>query len=670
MSHTFVSIVGTQIMGTLHPRQAFLRACPGGRSILLATKATEEHALRLKSWAARHDGCDVDILSIPMTAGTKESASAVVARLAEEAEASGGRIFFNVDGGMNYLIADCVVALGNHRPVFIQSSEMRSLAFDTETGLVERLADADRFSVREMLELQGVEWSRAASSSPLVDWCAQQGMALPEGCETGLAIDGVTFDVVWNPGSNRINFMKDMRFLPKDSKERVNIERKLVQWAADRKRSTQLYDRRVYAVVSDEKTAHRLQTESCGKIEVLDRTGEFGEHSPLRGKLEKVFARRAVFKDASETLKPQKQKAESPLEDGTLIVSVGTNIVPTITALRSHKARHAVLCCTKDLEDVAKRIKNAADFFGFESVRIVRVTVEGNYLETLLPAPAEGAHVSINITPGTKGQGAMLAWWGRSHGCSVWSIDNRNGLCVPLFAPHDEQPLKVVPCDMETRFLVEGALLRSCGELSEADREMCRVMLAFMRVSIDEDRDDDVMKRAVSAGGMRLEPGKGKEWVLTAGGTAYRFSTEGGEWLEKLAAAALEEAGFTDVRYRVRFSWPEAIEKTIRRENSLSSETDVFSLDLDVTGSRNNDIVVISCKANPYASVEDAADEVAATGERLGRFALRMLLHVNEKLFSMHGDNVMVFGWRLLCRREELLKLIETLRLLLRTTEE
>ena len=72
---------------------------------------------------------------------------------------------------------------------------------------------------------------------------------------------------------------------------------------------------------------------------------------------------------APRPLKPQKQKAEAPLEDGTLIVSVGTNIVPTLTALRSHKARHAVLCCTRELEDRAKRIREEKEFFGLESVR-------------------------------------------------------------------------------------------------------------------------------------------------------------------------------------------------------------------------------------------------------------------------------------------------------------
>ena len=669
MSHVFVSIVGTQIMGTLHPRRVFLRTCPGGKSILLATDGTRELALRLKAWAQENDGCDVDILPIPMTAGTKDGAAAVAVRLAEETQAAGGRLFFNLDGGLNYLVADCVMALGACRPVFMQSSEMRTLAFDTEAGLVKRLPDADTLSVQDILALQGVSWSRAGSSSPLVQWCSQHGVTLPEGCETNVVIDGVTFELAWNPGSNRISFLKDLRFLPADSSERLSRERALIHWAVDRKRSAQMYDRRVYAVVHDEKTEHRLRSESCGKIEAFDDRGELGEHTPLRRKLTKIFERKAVFMEASETLRPPKQKALPPLEDGTLIVSVGTNIVPTLVAMRSHKARHAVLCCTRELEERAVRIQSAADFFGLESVRIVQTTVEGNYLENLLPAPAEGAEVCINITPGTKGQGAMLAWWGCRHGCSVWSIDNRQGLCVPLFAPHGERPVRAVPCDMETRFRIEGVLLRETKELSQEDRLLYRTMLAFMRAALDEGGDDGVMKKAVSAGGMSLEPGKDKVWTLNGNGTEYRFSTEGGEWLEKLAAAALEEAGFSNVRHRIRFSWPEEMEKNIRRAKHLSPDDDVFSQDLDVAASRNNDIVVMSCKANPFSSVKEAAAEVASTGERLGRFALRMLLYFSEKDSFMGERNVMVLGWRHLCRREELLKIIETLRFSLQTTE-
>lgn len=669
MPQVFVSIVGTQIMGTLHPRRVFLRACPGGRSVLLATDHTQGYALRLKAWAQENDGCEVDILSIPMSVGTEDGAAAVVARLAEEAEAEGGRIFFNIDGGLNYLIADCVIALRKYRPVFIQSSEMRTLALDTETGSVERLPDVDRLSVQEILALQGVAWSRAETSSQLVQWCRQQEIALPEGSETNITIDGITFDLAWNPGSNRINFMKDMRYLPADSTKRLAQERSLVNWAADRKRSGQIYDRRVYAVVSDEKTEHRLQSESGGKIEVCGGKREFGEHSPLRGKLKKIFSRAAVFKDSPETLKPQKQKAEAPLEDGTLIVSVGSNIVPTLTALRSHKARHAVLCCTRELEERAKRIREEKEFFGLESVRIVQTTVEGNHLENLLPAPEEGARVSINITPGTKGQGAMLAWWGCRHECSVWSIDNRKGLCVPLFAPHGEQPVKVVPCDMETRFRMEGVSLRGHGELSQEDRRLYSAMLTFMRAALDEGRDADVMKKSVSAGGMTLHAAGGKEWILAGNGEEFRFSRKGGEWLEKLAAAALEEAGFSTVWYRIRFSWPADVEEKIRKGNNLSQDEDVFSQDLDVAGCRDNRIVVISCKDGCLVSANEAAAEVAATGERLGRFALRMLLYFGNKDAFIHEKSVMVFGWRHLCQTQKLHELIEKLHLSLQTTE-
>lgn len=674
MANIFVSIVGTQIMGTVHPRSAFLKAFPGSRSILLATSRTQAHALRLKEWAEKNGDGSVEIRSIPMTVNTEDCASVVVARIAESAAASGDRVYFNVDGGLNYLIADCVIALHDWKPVLLQSSEARTLVCDTENGLVERLPDPDLLSVRDILELQNAKWSQSHSSGALSYWCGKYDIALPEGCLEKVVIDGITFDLAWNPGSNRINFLKDFRSLSGSSEERLVLERNLTHWASDRNRSEQIYDRKVYAIVSDPKTEHRLHSESCGKIEVCNSEGEFGERTPLREKLRKIFSRKITHKDNVETLKAPAQTKERPLEDDTLIVSVGTNIVPTLVALRSHKSKHAVLCCTKQLEEHAERIRSCADVFGLESVRIVSVAVEGSYLEKLLPAPAEGARVSINVTPGTKGHGAMLAHWGRTHGCSVWSIDNKLGRCVPLYAPREEHPVEAVPCDMETRFRVEGVELLQPGDFPHDELELYQGLLAFMRAALESGKSHAVFKEDVSVKGMtlRLVSKNRKCWELERNGSVYEFSFEGGEWLEKLAAVAMAEAGFTDVRYRIRFSWPEEVEKDIRKRHSadIDSTMEVFSLDLDTIGNWNNDIVVISCKSNPYFPVNTAADEIAATGERLGRFALRMLLHLGVKKPYLHGENVMVFGWRTLCQKEEFLRVIENLRSAQRTTEE
>lgn len=672
MPSFFVSIVGTQVMGTLHPRNAFLRYCPEGRTILLPTNVTQEHARRLQAWIKQNDGGSVAIHTIPMHVGGDGSAAAVVTRLAQEAQASGERFFFNLDGGMNYLIADCVLALGSYAPVFIQSSEMRSLAMDTETGRVFSLPSPESLSVASILDVQGVEWRQTSSACAIADWCEQQELPLPEGCMKNVEIGGITFDLAWNPGSNRINFIKDFRWLPDDSKKRLELERDLTHWASDRKRGSQMFDRSIHALVHDEKTAHRLVSESCGKIKVCGDAAEFGERAPMRNALKSLFERKAVHKDTTEELRIPPLTREAGLEDNTLIVSVGTNIVPTLMALCSHAPRHAVLCCTKALEGHAQRIRDLKDRWGLESVRIVSVAVEGSYLERLLPAPVEGARVSINITPGTKGQGAMLAWWGRMHNCSVWSIDTRNGQCSPLFAPHGEKPIPTIPCSMENRFLIEGVALQSACELTPDEKALSRKLLAFMRAALDEGKDAHVMRDYVSADGMRLMPGQDKTWHLEGNGEAFSFSTKGGEWLEKLAAAALEEAEFSDVRYRVRFSWPEKLEKAIRQnpQHDIPEDRDVFSQDLDVIGSRNNKIVVISCKADPSSSVEKAAAEVASTGERFGRFALRVLLHLGQKESVMYKDNVMILGWRQLCRTKELSSLIQKLHDSLRTTEE
>ena len=667
MANIFVSIVGTQIMGTIHILSAFLNAhqheeC---RCVLLVTNVEMigKNAQKISSWASRNHACDVEIKKISMIVSAVDSAATVVAQIADDAKNNGDRVFFNVDGGMNYLIADCVVQLERYNPVLLQSSHLRMVSYDTKNGDLSCLTEPDLFSTREILDLQGVSWSYVSLlESSFSRFCNTHKIPLPEECLSNVLIGGMRFDLVWNPGNNRLCFLKDLRY-GAITGDKLTAVRDLAGWASDRVSSCNLYDRSLYALTSNDEVAHHLESESNGKIIAYIGGDDITAFKALPDKIKKLLSSRSLTEDRYPD--PIEKDADFKLENNSLIVALGTNVAPTITALRTHKPTHVVLCCTPEVMGEAEKIKVNKALYKLDTVQIVPVSIEGAYLERRLPVPGAGIRIDINITPGTKGQAAMLALWGVRHGCTVWSIDNRTNRCTPLFTSRSAKPIDILPgklLDLDT----DGASLTS-SYLTSEEASLYKEILDFMELACQENCYQ-VFKKKVAVGGKSLEP-KGATLVFTDDqGRRTTIMTTGGEWLEKLAAAALRKAGYSDVRYRLRFSWPKHLEEEILTRFPHLQGNEIFYLDLDAVGSGKEGTVVISCKSDPTFPADKAANEIASTGARIGRFTLRVLLHLGVEKSYIHKHNVMVLSWMDLCNKERLKARIQELKDKLSTT--
>lgn len=670
MKNLFLSLVGTQAMGTLQPWLAFAREYPGSPACLLTTKFEKVRSVaeRLCDVARDRNLGEVTLVSIPDGLDGEKSAPAVMRELAEKVQNQGGRVFYNVDGGMNYMIAACVLALEPYAPVLIQASQSRIVVHDTATSETAQWPLPDALPVRTLFELQG--------KSPVIDdpnntdetnnlvlrFCRRGNVSLPNTCVSRVHVDNICFDLVWNPGNNRLHFLKDNRFPPTQDKERKIMERSLAHFATDRERSAQLYDRSISVLVQNGKSEERLLKESDGKINVINVNGWQEESSLMRAPLVKLLDRKA-HPIKKQIFSPPAACTDAPLADNTLVVCVGTNLPPTLRAIWSHQPRHLVLCYTEKTPAIkadAKHLARLAEDQGI-SVRLASVSIEGRF-DPLLPPPEKGAHVHVNITPGSKGQGAMLILWAKQHNCAIWSLDTGSGCCVPLFAPHGEQPLPFRSCDPAVQFWAEGLDLLEDG-LSETDltpdMPLMEGLLSFMRAALKEGKEKEVMRSSVTAGGMTLHEPKPERWELCVDGQACGFDLRGGEWFEKLAGVAFLRAGADHVRVRMRLPWNEKNERKIFEKHNIHERP--HRLDLDVVATWNGDTILVSCKSSPKETVKPAAQEALHTGANLGRFSLRMLAHMGvEKAYIREG--VMVLGWRELCQPEVLRDLVDQLR--------
>lgn len=662
MSSVFISLVGTQVMGTLQPWLAVAEKDRDMAVYLLATPAVRPLADKLRDYAATHALGEVCVLDIPDSLDAPGACAEQARALAEAAEKMGKRVIFNLNGGQNYMIVACVLALALFDIHLVQASAWRVVLSGSESSCILPLPAP--LPPADLLALQEVAWEPVS----LTEWnvpqfCERGELDLPQHALCGVRIDGVLFDVVWNPGTNRLCFLVNCMYPPNDGEQRKATERNIAHWASARGRSAHLYDRQVFALVQNDMSEERLKNEAAGKLDVLNVQGWRNNSQVLRTELGKLFRKAPL---PSGVLSEPKPTAFRPLPDNTLIVCMGTNVVPTLVAIATHKPDHVVLCYTKGnkgrVESYAGKLQELAPDMGI-SLTLVPVNAEGLFLERLLPEPAANARVHVNITPGTKGQGAMLALWAMRHNAAVWSLDNRRRTAEPLHAPRGESSRPLLIGDPTHCFQVTGQRIKDPGNdvgALASHMPFLDELLKFMRQAEEEGRGNELLCGSLRIGTAELARVDRKCWELRLPGKAHSFSLEGGEWFERLTAVAFFRAGAHIVRQRVRIAWTE---NTEHRVEAKHPEADVvFRLDIDVAGAWGPDMFLVSCKSNPYGPVEPAAVEAAHTGTSLGRFSLRFLAHMGCNRPFLHAGGAMVLGWRELCRPEALRAAFENLR--------
>lgn len=693
----FVSIMGTQIMGTLQPFMAFAEEKGQVLATLLYTTgkfSTEDKALAAQKFIEDNDLGLCAVKPVTFAVAGPNSAPEVIREIATQAKKKGERICFNVDGGLNYLIAACAIALEPYHPIYIVATEERAIMYDTLGNSFQVWGLPKMLPIRQILEMQGVEYSQVAPISSLLNSLAQKGkLSFPENSLQNVEIAGMRFECVWNLPNNRICAIRDMTGYSNEI-ERVAAERQYAQWSTDRALCGQLFDKNIFALTRDPKSEERLKSGSHDAMEVFDcaRLYAFHNHpsklTPLEIKeidddLKRLnkFLNFKIGKVTPKIMEAPESNALPTIKDNSLVVCIGTNIHPTLIAIATHKPEHLVLCYTKGKQPVdgyATRIQDNAASLGLKSVTLVPVSLEGDFLDKRLPALEKpDAKVSVNVTPGTKGQGLMLALWAYRHGHAIYSI-NRRVESLSLLSGSGEEP-ELKTCSPLALFTILGERLgNNIKRFDEKDASMAwAAPLREFMASLDEEKSELLFDRSIpvlESGGYKLKPAGDKKWRLSKNGEIWEFSTHNGAWFEILCACALKHEGGEDVILNMKERWSLENEKKIIQRHPNGK--DPHKLELDVVGACQTDYILISCKSSTYkfhpetkkALTEAEADEfinkasreAKSTASNLGRFAHAILAH-RGKPQNIDPELARVVDWRVICEPGKLRAVIEEL---------
>lgn len=680
----FVSIMGTQIMGTLQPFMALVREQGPTAAKVFYTSKTQTLAEKARKFIEEKGLGSCEISPVSTTLTGDNAAPIVLEKVAAELTREGKRICFNTDGGMNFLLAACVMALEKYKPAFITAMEDRIALYEMDhngAGEVFRILEMpEGLKIDEFLSLQGVKFEvdKSGKTSPLNTLLREKKIKRPANSLENVTISDFEFDLIWNLPNNRLCVLKDLRVRPDTLKQEIiERERKYGRWSKDRQLCGQIFDKNVYALVDGFESAERVESASQKKIRTVEKADI---HNPRYG-LSAILGS-SFTKIGKMLLKEPAPTQLLPMRDGTLVCSVGTNLESTLLCLQTHKPRHLLLCYTKGQEPVAtyaRRIKECAKEFGLESVTLAPVALDGAFLEKCLPEAEPGAHIMVNITPGTKPQTVMLTLWALKNGYALYSIYNLENKAVLLAGEGEEPTTELCPGGLYWKILDKRIGKSQCGIDELEKKESWMGPLAEFMLAADKAgkaallMDSSIPYLKIGSDEL-ISLGYGK-WKLHKNGKTWKFKGTKGSWFEKLCAYAMKREGIKHVTLNLKELWSEKSEKKFRdymakRDKGIAPSEEMHKLEVDVVGSLNNSYVLLSCKSDPQKAqsqeqidktINAAALEAKSTAFNFGRFAHAILAHRTHPK-DIDPSLARVIDWRVICEPGKLRAVLEELR--------
>ncbi|MDO5538020.1 MAG: hypothetical protein Q4F72_10890, partial [Desulfovibrionaceae bacterium] len=448
--YSFVSLVGRQIMGTL---QHLLALLSEGREIasirLLVSDEVGDTARRIEALCAqqRLRVCSYRF-STARRSGERSAAGACRAAMSD-AERDGEKIIFNLDGGTNLGMVEALLQAGDFAASLALADRDGAYLYSSPEDKALVLPQPRELSPRALLALQGVEVrprGRTGSERLFENECLRRKLDLPPDRLTDVRVAGQPFDFVWNMGGNRLALLHFADSMTQDNSQAAKAlklarTRALAGWATSRDKSG-FYDRDVFGVTFLPSTEAQLSNLGGGKIRVI-RLHEDSDDG--WEEVQKAFRPRARANAGSPGLSSKASRTPVTVPDDCLVVVLGRSPNVTLAAINSHRKPNVVLCHTedRDMQAMAGRVRNDLLARGLAIVRLAPCHITGFDLADTLGVPEHPESVTVNVSPGTKAQGAFLAMWARRHGCGLWAMEPAAGL-VHHLRPGGEAPLESV----------------------------------------------------------------------------------------------------------------------------------------------------------------------------------------------------------------------------------
>jgi hypothetical protein len=473
-----------------------------------------------------------------------------------------------------------------------------------------------------------------------------------------MVVGGRRVDCLWSAGNNVLQLLLIASKRSRDPSKALAGARRVEVLAGSKDWIGGLMSKKIHVLETEARNVERFSAE-MGPLVRARRVDWSDERltPAARDALTDIFGPRPPKEPAA----PREAITDSSPEPA-LITSLGRLSDATMLAVAAHGRRQLVLLHTPEDEWVAGMLKiYQAKAAALGLTRIVSLPTDFTAADVQERLPEGLArHAEVNVTPGTRAQGAALALWAKARGVPIWALfrDRIRRL------DHPAEPRPVPPLPLRTRLdLTLEAPINDYGwdrRARDWEDPFYERMLALMRLSIESGRPGAFLRDDLELGGfgLTLADRDQNHWRLAWPGDdlgpAGSKVLKDGFWYERLTAKAVHALNrlgpvLYDVACGVEVSPP-------GRPGRLLTERDVLAAD-----SRSR-LYMISCKTAGRFKGSDRSrvlSEVLAMARTLGRFVIPILCDMTTSEPKMAGE-VLIMGWTTLCRPERLRKALET----------
>lgn len=602
------------------------------------------------------------------------------------------KVILHSEGGLNYhkdsaLIAlneiskgDCIVC--NATKEFDDLIDVSNTE-ELPLRVVKKYENSDIKSVKEILKDQKVSWKTCSKKDVKDDFlvfCKKNKIELPVQYLSNVRINNFDFDLIWNDGTNRLNYMLclnkasyisttgissvDLKNLPSEERKSVeslreNMKLQVVSYgkfAVAKDENNLMSDKKCYGIFASKLDKEKFDCDVKTKGKGIG-FGSFSSISKnairlsrLKKEIKKIFSSNNAVMSFS-------RKNITVYSDTLITIYSSRNEVPALNLIEHYKNRvkHVILCHTNDGETI-ESLKKVKTIFspenGYPEIASFPSDITlSNLLVNLKPENNDISNIIVNTTPGTKGMGSMLGIWAFKYGFNIWSMKQAESLLTCLNNNEvPSEPYLGIDLISLPKLIVDGQR-PTVNEWNTEEKNFIKILIKILFKLKQENKDWSPATKKVEVflddGVYVLENDRCYK-ITKPNGKIVRFPSNGfsktlkGDLIEALATVALENAGAMYVHSRIKLPYKkntqEHQDNRLRDQNPNAKAEDLKAArrEIDVIATWKSHHISVECKAQNYGpvsykggktiSVEDLALTVDSQGSPFTNLTISFLV--------------------------------------------
>lgn len=629
---------------------------------------------------------------------------------------SGKKVIFHSSGGLNYIKDTALIALNSvsKGDFIVCNSQKQSMDFvdvsHPEILPIRLEKDPEHSeikSVESIFKEQGTQWIKVNPKKECDDfilYCEKNHIHLPRRYLSNVKINNLTFDLIWNDGYNRLNYLicfnteeykrktqprntqdKDPLWEKEAIAQRSDMKKQIVSYAkfaVSKDENNQMSDKKCYGIFAEKKDKEIFECDVNDKGKGLSY-GPFyliKDKDKLNKEIINVFSTKVQEAGSADNI--------VKVKNNTLITILGSNDVPTINLIEHYKSRvkEIVLCKTSDnqMNYLFNQIKKSFSVAqGYPRLVALNSDITLRNLFQNLQLDSDNVHdVIVNTTPGAKSMGSMLSLWAIKNGFNIWSMDQSNNRLACLNKDDFEEQYTAIDIMKSSKIVVDGQR-PTVSDLGEEDKQFIQIVLRILKFWKDHGSNWDICDYSpkevqLNDGIYAFSQRKGKYFLKCPNGDVMKFPfdhksmTLKGDLMEAIAAVAIENAGALYVHSQVKLPYKKDLQETLdkkeikkrEKEHLPTANVKAARREIDVIATWKAHHISIECKAQVYGPIkypdkqielEDLAFTVDSQSSPFSRMTTPLLV-LQDKLGhdfivpkSLESMTVYILDWNDLC---------------------